>query len=226
MKPIPRTVRLATLLALLGPFFASCQTQGQYKLALDERERENRELREERTSLKNQLRDLAFQKESLETALAEANARLLETPEPIAAQRFPELDELGIGYGMRGGDLVISIPTEITFGSGKADLSSGGRSALSTVARTLMGEYSGHVFWIEGHTDSDPIRKSKFETNRDLSLARAMAVLHHLVENEGVSDSNCVVVGWGEYRPVASNDSPANKARNRRVEIIVRGAGA
>jgi chemotaxis protein MotB len=208
------------------PLAASCAANSQYQAALQEREAENRALREERTALKNDMRDLEFQKESLEVALREANARLLEQPEPVAAQSFPELDDAGITYGERDGRMVITIPSQITFGSGKATLSEGGKDALTAVARALIDEYSGAEYWIEGHTDNDPIVKSKFATNRDLSLARAMAVLHYLVEETGVPDGQCVVAGWGEYRPLASNDTAANKALNRRVEIVVNGPGS
>ena len=216
-----RGVALA-LLALATPLFSGCASNAQYREILDEREAENRALREERTQLKNELRNLRFQNDSLETALTEANARLLQAPEPLpASQSFPELDELGIGYGTRDGRMVISIPTEITFGSGKATLSEGGMSALTVVARTLIDEYPAAQYWIEGHTDNDPIKKSKFATNRDLSLARAMAVLHYLVGETGVPDGQCVVAGWGEYRPLVPNDSKGNKSTNRRVEIVV-----
>jgi chemotaxis protein MotB len=53
-----------------------------------------------------------------------------------------------------------------------------------------------------------------------------MAVLHYLVEETGVPDGQCVVAGWGEYRPVAANDTPTNKAKNRRVEIVVNQPGS
>ncbi|NUP95155.1 MAG: OmpA family protein [Planctomycetaceae bacterium] len=202
-----------------APFVTSCAAP-QYKAALDEREQENRQLREERANLKGENRDLASQRESLETALAEANARLLEEPTQSSTQ-LKDLDDAGVGYGMRDGRMVISIPQELTFGAGKADLSDNGKKALKAVAKTLKGKYEGGEYWIEGHTDNDPISKSKFATNRDLSLARAMAVLHYLVNDGGIADGQCVVAGWGPYRPVAANSSSANKAKNRRVEIVV-----
>jgi len=206
----------------LAPLFTSCAAQ-QYKAVADEREQENRSLREERSRIKGEIRDLQAQKDSLETALAEANARLLETPERDASQNYAELDELGIGYGMRDGRMVISIPTEISFASGRAELSADGKRALKSVAKTLAKDYPAgeYEYWIEGHTDSDPIQKSKFASNRDLSLARAMAVLRGLVDDAGVPDQSCVVAGWGPHRPVAENNSRGNKAKNRRVEIVV-----
>ena len=123
---------------------------------------------------------------------------------------------------MRDGNMVYTVPTEITFKSGQATLTSGGKKALRAESARLVRDYPDSEYWIEGHTDSDPIVKSKFETNRNLSVQRGMAVLYFLVEDAGLRDGQCVVAGWGEYRPVSSNDTAANKARNRRVEIIVR----
>ncbi len=207
---------------LLAPMFASCAAQ-QYKAVADEREQENRALREERSRIKGEIRDLSAEKASLETQLAEANARLLQQPEPAAGQSYAELDQLGVGYGMRDGRMVISIPTEISFPSGRAELSADGKRALKSVAKTLKQDYpvGRFEYWIEGHTDSDPIQKSKFGSNRELSLARAMAVLRCLVDEADIPDNACVVSGWGPHRPVAANDSRSNKAKNRRVEIVV-----
>ena len=216
-----RGVALAVMLACAA-LFSGCATTERQTQLLEQRELENQALRDERAALRRDLEDLRFQNDSLEAALTEANARLSEAPEPQpAAQSFAALDELGIGYGTRDGRMVISIPTEITFGAGKAALSERGRSALTAVARTLLEQYASAQYWIEGHTDSDPINKSKFETNRDLSIARAMAVLHYLVAETGVPDEQCVVAGWGEYRPLRANDSDENKRANRRVEIVV-----
>ena len=214
-----RAVLAATL--CLAPLAASCAST-QYQAALDEREAENRALRDERSDLKNQLRDARYQNESLETQLAEANARLLTVPDSSSTARDQELDDLGVTKGVRDGNVVYTVQNEITFASGKADLSQGGKKALRAVAQRLAREYPSAEYWIEGHTDSDPIVKSSFASNRDLSIARARAVLSFLVDEAGLKDGQCVVAGWGEYRPVGGNDSAASKARNRRVEIIVR----
>jgi chemotaxis protein MotB len=210
---------LAALFAC-SALFASCASS-QYRAALDEKDADNKELREERANLKGEVRDVNAQKDSLETALAEANARLLETPQKTAGEDHPELDKVGVGYGMRDGRLVISVPSEISFPSGKAELSKDGQKALAAVAKLLKDKHAGDEYWIEGHTDSDPIVKSKYSSNRELSLARAMAVLHYFVDDANVADGKCVIAGWGPYRPVAPNDTKANKAKNRRVEIIV-----
>jgi chemotaxis protein MotB len=143
-------------------------------------------------------------------------------PQVIEAQ--PSLADLGIGYAYRDGVAVITIPSSITFASGKASLSSSGKAALREVAAVLARSHSGGTYSIEGHTDTDPISKSSFGTNRALSLERATAVLTHLVEECGIPDDQCVVVGHGQYRPIDSANTSAAKAKNRRVEIIVYGA--
>jgi chemotaxis protein MotB len=210
-----KTRTLATALASTALLFlGSCASQK----TLTQYQDEVRTLREERTQLKKENRDLRTQNEALEISIADASMPLAQ---PQTTAQNPELDALGIGYGMKNGNYVISIPSEVTFPSGKADLTKTGKGALRTVSRILMDEHMGNRFWIEGHTDSDPIRKSKWASNRDLSVERAMAVLHFLVEQCEVPDDQCVVAGHGQYEPLAGNSDKAGKARNRRVEIVV-----
>lgn len=219
-----KRITFASFALALTLFSSACQTDRAYRDALEEQTAENKRLREERTTIKGDMRDMSYQKESLENAVAEANAKLLEVPRQdtsSSAKKFPELDSAGVGYGMRDGEMVITMSSDVTFSSGKAELSKSGRSALTSVAKALAREYPGAEYWIEGHTDSDPITKSKFESNRELSLARAMSVLRFLVEDAGVPDDKCVVAGWGQYRPVAAGKTKDSKAKNRRVEIVV-----
>lgn len=219
-----KRIMFASFALALALFSSACQTDRAYRDALAEQTAENKRLREERTQIKGDLRDQSYQKESLESALAEANARLLEVPKQDTsptAKKFPELDSAGVGYGMRDGEMVLTMSSDITFASGKAELSKSGRSALDSVARALAREYPDAEYWIEGHTDSDPITKSKFGSNRELSLARAMAVLRYLVEDAGVPDDKCVVAGWGQYRPVSAGKTKESKAKNRRVEFVI-----
>jgi len=179
---------------------------------------EIRSLREERTGLKKENRSLHMQLDGYEVALADANAKVESIPEQ---KDYAALDELGIDYGTRDGNFVISVPAEVTFASGRADLTKKGKKALRVVANTLNTDYGDGEYWFEGHTDADPIKKSKWGSNRELSVARAMAVLHFLVEESGIPDEKCVVAGHGQYAPLASNDDKGGKARNRRVEIVV-----
>jgi len=209
----PRTRTLLIGLALCVPAMGSCASQK----ALKNYEDEIASLRAERTQLKKENRNLRTQLDDYEIQLREASAPVVVNE----VSDFPELDSLGIGYGQRGGNMVISVPSEISFASGKDTLSASGQEALRAVARTLTQNYPDGIYWIEGHTDSDPIKKSNFDSNRHLSVMRALSVLQFLVDECGISDESCVVAGHGQYLPMAPNDTGANKARNSRVEIVV-----
>lgn len=205
---------LALGLVVCFPLAAGCASQKELKQYQDEVV----SLREERTQLKKENRALKNQLDSYSIQLADANQRVSDVPE---AKTYDELDAAGVDYGTRGGNFVISLPDTITFPSGKAELTKNGKSALESVARVLKADYGDGVFWIEGHTDNEPIKKSKWTSNRELSVMRAMAVLHYIVEDCEVADDRCVVAGHGEYAPVAANESADGKSKNRRVEIIV-----
>jgi chemotaxis protein MotB len=73
---------------------------------------------------------------------------------------------------------------------------------------------------IEGHTDNEPIKHSGWKSNWELSTARATSVLHFLEEG-GVNPRQMVASGYGEYRPMVSNDDPSSRQKNRRVEIVI-----
>ncbi len=228
------TPKRALLMLVALPALTSCVSESQMRLAVEDRDREIATLRSDKTELQERLDLLSYERDDLRMQLSSAETRMTSASNtseasfaPVAQPdlvAFPELEELGITTGQRGIDTVISVPAEVTFGSGKATVSSGGRGALQKVAARLKSDFDdGARFFIEGHTDSDPIRKSKFASNRELSIARAMAVLGFLVTEGKVPDRRFVVVGHGQYDPIASNDN-ANKAKNRRVEIVVKNA--
>jgi chemotaxis protein MotB len=205
----------AACLALL-PLCASCVSSQTHQRALEEKDRTITHLRDERAQLKSDNLALRTQNDELESRARTASERpeLQAQASPAAAERpsYPELDEAGVGYGQRNGNMVLTLPDAITFSSGKADLTSAGQKALRKVAATLQREYPGARYSIEGHTDADPIKKSQFSTNRELSVARAMAVLRFLVEECAVPDEHCVVAGHGQYDPVATGTKDADKA--------------
>lgn len=212
-----RTTRLGlAALVLALPVYAGCASPNVVRSL----EAENLSLKEERTRLKRDKVELERQLGSYEAQLQAAGTQLDELRN-LSQPAYDELTQLGVSIERRGSSLVFSIPSEITFASGQAELSAGGRNAVRAVANRLRSEYPNAIYWIEGHTDSDPIRRSPFKSNRDLSIARAMSVLRYMVESASMPDSQFIVAGFGEYLPVAPNDTAANKARNRRVEIVV-----
>lgn len=94
------------------------------------------------------------------------------------------------------------------------------RPLLQKVSRILK-KYPDREVLIEGHTDDEPITSSQFPSNWELSTARATTILRYLEEKEGISPKRLSAVGYGEYRPLATNTTPEGRQKNRRVEIVI-----
>lgn len=113
------------------------------------------------------------------------------------------------------GDITVTLPNEILFDSGKAKLKKVTVGQLDKVVSVLQQRYSSNQVDIVGHTDTDPIKKSKWADNWQLGSERALAVTRYL-QKRGIQASVLRSVSCGEYRPVSSS-----KSKNRRVEIVV-----
>ena len=116
--------------------------------------------------------------------------------------------------------LVVTFLSEVLFDSGKADIKKGAYTSLNKVAAVLLDSASGMNVGVEGHTDNQPIKYSGWESNWDLSGARALSVLSYLIK-KGVSPERLSFIGYGEYRSVVSNATAAGRQKNRRVEIVI-----
>lgn len=114
--------------------------------------------------------------------------------------------------------LVISLKEAGFFASGRADVEEEALGLLQEVAGHLR-EYNNPVR-VEGHTDDLPIRSRDFPSNWELSTARATRVLRFLVERYGLDARRASALGFAQYRPLGPNDTPAGRARNRRVDIV------
>ncbi len=114
----------------------------------------------------------------------------------------------------------ITVGSDILFGPGRATLTDAGKRALGGIARDLTSTYASRTIRVYGHTDSDPIKKTKnkWQDNLDLSANRAMAVTRYLIDR-GVDAARIETVGMGASRPIAGNSSASGKAKNRRVEL-------
>ena len=163
--------------------------------------------------LSEELERLQRQKESEADELAEAK-RLLER------QLRREISEKGVKLEMADRGLVITFVAEILFDSGKAELKPNARESLSKVASVIQQKVADREIGIEGHTDNEPIKHSGWKSNWELSTGRATSVLH-LLDEEGVNPKQMVASGYGEYRPVASNEAAEGRQKNRRVEIVI-----
>ena len=117
------------------------------------------------------------------------------------------------------GRLVIQLPQDILFESGSAVVGREGRSTLSEVG-SVLAEIEDRRFQVEGHTDNVPIATARFPSNWELSSGRALAVVQILVQS-GVRPENVSGAAYGEFQPVAPNDTRENRRLNRRIEIVM-----
>jgi len=117
--------------------------------------------------------------------------------------------------------LVITFVADVLFDSGKAAIRSEAYPSLDKVAVVLKENVPELNVGIEGHTDNEPIRFSGWKSNWELSTSRALSVLHYLVNKKGIAPQRLSAIGYGEYRPVASNDTKEDRRLNRRVEVVI-----
>lgn len=115
--------------------------------------------------------------------------------------------------------VIIQLRDNILFESGKADIKDDSKPILEKI-NSLIAAFPNNII-VEGHTDNVPINNERYATNWELSTARATAVLRYFVETKGQAPTKFTAAGYGEYKPVAPNDSDANKSMNRRVNILI-----
>jgi len=132
-----------------------------------------------------------------------------------------EINDKQIKLQMMEKGLVITVVGDLLFDSGKAKIKTDAHSLLDKISSVLKDNMSQFNVGIEGHTDNVPIKLSGWKSNWELSTARALSVLHYLVNNQGISPERLSAIGYGEYRPVASNETKDGRKQNRRVEIVI-----
>ncbi len=125
--------------------------------------------------------------------------------------------ELRLTSDRRG--LVLSIPEAGAFPVGSADISPQAHDLIARIAHAL--ERLPNAVRVEGHTDGTPIHTPRFASNWELSTARATSVVEYLIERGGIAPVRLSAAGYAEFHPLAEDESPENRARNRRVDIVI-----
>lgn len=176
-------------------------------------------------SKESELGKVRGEKEATEKELAELRRQKEAAEKRIAAykalqDKFRALVDTGkLKVVFRNGQMTLKLPSGILFASGSDDLSKDGQAALAEVVQILM-QFKDRRFVVAGHTDNQPIRTSEFKNNWYLSTARANSVVQFMIK-QGFPAKSLAAAGYGEFDPVAKNDTEANRELNRRIEIIL-----
>jgi chemotaxis protein MotB len=116
--------------------------------------------------------------------------------------------------------LQLAFGNNLLFLPGSIDLREEAIPVLEKIARFIS--ISGYQAYIDGHTDNTPVNKEQYQSNEELSIARAFSVRNYLFQLENIPSESIALIGYGDIKPSASNDLPDGRAKNRRVEIILK----
>ena len=136
---------------------------------------------------------------------------------PAEATGFEGFD---VKFDPSAGTITVTLENTILFSSGQATLKKATSRELDSIQSVLQQKYRNNPIDVVGHTDTDPIKKSKWKDNLELSAQRALTVVRYLI-GRGIDEERIRAVGCGPSQPVASNATSAGKSKNRRVEIVV-----
>ena len=231
-----RNAQIASLQAAIAEQEQVRATQDQHieglEVALEQREAELDSTRaiadEAEAKLATALassRNMRAAVDEMKAALREAGDRRLATEARIAEYRrvlakFKRLIDSGtLKVEVIDGRMVLVLPMDVLFASGRAQLSEAGTATISDVGVTLA-TFAERRFQVEGHTDTVPISTSRYRSNWELASARAQGVLRALLA-AGVSPDALSAASYGEHRPTATNDDEPGRAKNRRIEISI-----
>jgi chemotaxis protein MotB len=175
-------------------------------------------LEAEIAALQGQLQRLTHERDANAAAVAKAKARIAFFKDML--RKFKKMQDSGkIKIKIVNNKMIVEMASAILFPSGKARLSKEGRNALADVAEVLA-TIDDRSFQVAGHTDNKPISNARFDSNWELSAARAVSVVEHLIKN-GMRSENLSAAGYADTQPVASNETSKGRASNRRIEIVL-----
>ena len=206
-------VSLVTVVAL--SLMSGCTD---YKKKYDYLNVEHQNLQGRYETLESERQDLANRVAQDQQTIDELQRQITELNKtPAQATGFEGLDTV---FDPATGTITVTLQNTILFDSGKATLKSTTSKELDQIVSVLKQKYASKDVDVVGHTDTDPIVKSSWKDNLELSAQRALSVTRYLIQH-GISDKQVRAAGCGAARPVASNSTAAGKAKNRRVEIVV-----
>jgi chemotaxis protein MotB len=192
--------------------------------ALEAKKAEADAAQQKARELQKQIDELSASKNKLESAKAALEQKSSELEkksseyETMAAALRGQIESGRVELTELRGKMTVKMKDKILFSSGSATIGKDGKSALAAVAEVLRG-VEGKVFRVEGHTDDVPLGRGAY-TNWELSTARALAVVRYL-QDQGVDPARLAAAGYGEFKPIAPNDTAEGRSQNRRIEIVL-----
>jgi chemotaxis protein MotB len=179
----------------------------------------------EHQNLKGRYENLEGEKQELASRVAQDQQTIDELQRQISELNKPAATATGfegmdVDFDAATGTITVTLANTILFDSGKATLKSTTSKELDRILSVIKQKYASKDVDVVGHTDTDPIVKSSWKDNLELSAQRALSVTRYLIEH-GIADKQVRADACGSARPVASNSSAAGKAKNRRVEIVI-----
>ncbi|MDJ0739341.1 MAG: MotB family protein [Gammaproteobacteria bacterium] len=165
-----------------------------------------------------QLREIERQ-QAIDAAKAAIEKDLAEQFADLQEALDLEVDEGLVVLEREEGSIIVRVQEKGSFGSGSARLDPAFHEVMDRIS-SVLAKKPGKIT-VAGHTDNIPINTGRFRSNWELSSARAVTVLHSLLRNPEIAEDRVVVQGLADTKPVVDNDSPQNRAKNRRVEMIL-----
>src|SRR5690606_13844849 len=134
--------------------------------------------------------------------------------------RFQQMVSSGdLSIHMVDGRMVVQLPSDVLFASGSARLSAAGQNTIRDVAKLLIG-IADKSFQIEGHTDNVPVRRGTYNSNWELSAARAISVAETMI-GAGMAPERLSIAGFADTKPLNHNENEAERRQNRRIEVVL-----
>ncbi len=183
------------------------------------------ELEAELAAMSAQLEDLAQKQGLTAKELADLRSEKAKREKELQVYKdlFAELKALvdagTIEVVFRKGRMTVKLSNAILFDSGKSRLRDEGKAAVAQIVPALA-KVGDREFLVAGHTDNDPIRTARFKNNWELSTARAVSMVTEMIA-DGYPGNRIGAAGFGEFDPIAANDTEEGKEQNRRIEIIL-----
>jgi chemotaxis protein MotB len=175
-------------------------------------------LETERSGLGGELEQANKRMEELRKAQAQAEARAAQFRKLVT--QFKSLTDAGkLQVEIRENRMIVRLGDKILFDPGKTELKPEGKDALNQVT-VVLKDLANRNYQVAGHTDNIPIKSKRFRSNWDLSTARAVEVVDFMIAS-GLDAKRLSAAGYADQSPVAPNDTPENKAKNRRIEITL-----